>query len=113
MLLSPHGGIYRAVLSPSGRVRWNNFSEPFPAIGFFEDAVDGYVLFGFTGNSLVFHRLDRRGRPVSSEILGQYPITSWPPKGVTVLAAPGGTWRVVANHDQYAFTIAAYELIVY
>jgi hypothetical protein len=108
LLLSPHGGNYQAVLSPSGRLRWNNFSEGFPAIGIFEDAVDGYVHFGMTGRSLVFRRLDRRGQSVSSEILGEYPITSWPPLGMKVLAAPDGTWRLVSNHGNYDFIIAAY-----
>ena len=108
MLLSPHGGDYQAVLSPSGRVRWNNFSQPLPAIGFFEDAMDGYVHFGISGRSLVFRRLDRRGQPVSSEVLGEYPIASWPPLGMKVLAAPDGTWRVVSNHGNYDFIIAAY-----
>ncbi len=108
LLLSPHNGIYQAVLSPSGRVRWNNFSEPQPAIGFFEHAVAGYVRFGITGSLLVYSRLDQRGRLVSSEVLGEYPQTSSPPLGMTVLAAPDGTWRVVSNQGNYDFSITAY-----
>ncbi len=77
LLLSPHGGKFsgRAEVPPAG-FRWNNFLEPIPAIGFFEDAGDGYAHFGITGRSLVLRRLGQHGGLVSSQILGEYLITS-------------------------------------
>ena len=109
MLLSPYGGDYKAVLSPTGRLRWNSFSNPFSSFGFFEDAVEGYVFVSGTGSTLVFRRGNRLGQPVSSEMFEGYPGASWNQRGTIALAAPDGTWRVVVNRTGFDyFTIAAY-----
>jgi hypothetical protein len=108
MLLSPHSGERKTVLSPAGRVRWTNTLEPYPTLGFFEDTVDGYVVVGGTGSSVIFRRLDKNGQPVTSELFGEYPSASWYQRGTTALAATDGTWRVVVNRNGYDFIIAAY-----